>query len=51
MMGNAGRRAILSAVVILNGVVAFAQTPFQFPTANHSLYQVGEELKDRKSVV
>ncbi|MDD5140796.1 MAG: M23 family metallopeptidase [Verrucomicrobiales bacterium] len=23
----------------------FAQTPFQFPTANHSLYQVGDELK------
>ena len=23
----------------------FAQTPFQFPTANHALYQPGEELK------
>jgi murein DD-endopeptidase MepM/ murein hydrolase activator NlpD len=26
-------------------VTAFAQTPFQFPTANHALYEPGQELK------
>ena len=46
MIGTPGRRAILSATAILFcGAPLLAQTPFQFPTANHSLYQIGEELK------
>jgi len=46
MTGTARRRAILSAAAIFFcGARMFAQTPFQFPTANHSLYQVGDELK------
>jgi peptidoglycan LD-endopeptidase LytH len=40
------RRAISSAAVILfSSASLFAQSPFQFPTANHALYQPGNELK------
>jgi len=31
--------------ILLSGTPCFAQSPFQFPTANHTLYQPGEELK------
>lgn len=45
MIGTAVRRAILSGAILFASARVFAQTPFQFPTANHSLYQVGDELK------
>jgi murein DD-endopeptidase MepM/ murein hydrolase activator NlpD len=32
-------------VAALAAVAASAQTPFQFPTANHALYEPGQELK------
>jgi len=38
------RRAALAAMVF-SGATSFAQTPFQFPTANHALYEPGQELK------
>ena len=40
-------RAIFSAVALSLGLGAslFAQSPFQFPTANHALYEMGDELK------
>src|ERR1041385_8567996 len=37
-------RAICFAAFFFNAIT-FAQSPFQFPTANHSLYEVGNELK------
>ena len=33
------------AVAALGVLAAAAQTPFQFPTANHALYEPGQELK------
>jgi murein DD-endopeptidase MepM/ murein hydrolase activator NlpD len=47
MIFPAVRRAIfLAAVSILfSGAKMSAQTPFQFPTANHALYEIGGELK------
>ena len=41
------RRAIFAAVVLPLGLGASlpAQEPFQFPTANHALYEIGGELK------
>lgn len=39
-----GRRCFLPALLFFAGSV-FAQSPFQFPTANHYLYQPGAELK------
>jgi murein DD-endopeptidase MepM/ murein hydrolase activator NlpD len=47
MICSAGRRAILLIVVSISVFRAdvFAQSPFQFPTANHALYEVGNELK------
>src|SRR5208282_4631962 len=40
-------RAIFSAVALSLGLGAslFAHQPFQFPTANHALYEIGDELK------
>ena len=40
-------RAVLSTVALSLGFGAglFAQQPFQFPTANHALYEMGDELK------
>ncbi len=35
----------LLAVIGLSALQLNAQTPFQFPTANHALYDVGNELK------
>ncbi|HTB84282.1 MAG TPA: M23 family metallopeptidase [Candidatus Sulfotelmatobacter sp.] len=35
----------LFAVSVFCGLNSFAQTPFQFPTANHALYEVGHELQ------
>jgi len=35
----------LFAATLLACTSLFGQTPFQFPTANHALYQPGEELK------
>jgi hypothetical protein len=37
-------RAICFATLFCS-VKLFAQSPFQFPTANHSLYEIGNELK------
>jgi murein DD-endopeptidase MepM/ murein hydrolase activator NlpD len=45
MTGSAVRRVIFSAAILISGAPLFAQTPFQFPTANHALYQPGGELK------
>ena len=40
------RKLILSgALTLLGGANLPAQSPFQFPTANHALYQPGAELK------
>lgn len=33
------------AVMVLFTTAASAQSPFQFPTANHALYEAGQELK------
>jgi peptidoglycan LD-endopeptidase LytH len=38
-------RCIVLAAFTLWGAPLFAQTPFQFPTANHALYEPGQELK------
>jgi murein DD-endopeptidase MepM/ murein hydrolase activator NlpD len=42
-----GRHTVLFTGVLfwIFGANLFAQTPFQFPTANHALYQPGDELK------
>jgi peptidoglycan LD-endopeptidase LytH len=41
-----GRLILFSAAAFLfSGAKLFAQTPFQFPTANHALYTPGAELK------
>jgi peptidoglycan LD-endopeptidase LytH len=45
MIFLAGRRAILSASAFFFCANLFAQSPFQFPTANHALYEIGNELK------
>ncbi len=47
MIFPAGRRAIFFAVALLLAVGAHlpAQQPFQLPTANHALYEIGNELK------
>src|SRR5476651_53117 len=45
MIFLAGRRAILSASAFFFCARIFAQSPFQFPTANHALYEIGNELK------
>src|SRR5882757_361495 len=46
MIGSTGLRVALPALVLfVCCAVSRAQTPFQFPTANHSLYQAGDELK------
>jgi murein DD-endopeptidase MepM/ murein hydrolase activator NlpD len=36
---------VVSLSAVLSVAVAPAQTPFQFPTANHALYEAGSELK------
>ena len=38
-------RSLALAAVWLVGANLFAQQPFQFPTANHALYESGNELK------
>ena len=38
-------RGALPALLLLSAETIFAQIPFQFPTANHALYQPGAELK------
>jgi murein DD-endopeptidase MepM/ murein hydrolase activator NlpD len=45
MTGSAVCRAILSTFILTSCVRVLAQSPFQFPTANHALYQPGSELK------
>ena len=47
MIFSAVDRAIFSAVALSLGFGAslFAQQPFQFPTANHAMYEIGNELK------
>ena len=46
MMFPAVSRAVLCAAIILfSNADLFVQSPFQFPTANHALYQPGGELK------
>jgi len=38
-------RRLALAVILLSGVKLAAQSPFQFPTANHALYEPGQELQ------
>jgi murein DD-endopeptidase MepM/ murein hydrolase activator NlpD len=38
-------RRLLLALLFFHGASLFAQEPFQFPTANHYLYERGSELK------
>jgi murein DD-endopeptidase MepM/ murein hydrolase activator NlpD len=38
-------RSSILAAVLISGASLFAQSPFQFPTANHALYTPGDELK------
>jgi murein DD-endopeptidase MepM/ murein hydrolase activator NlpD len=38
-------RLFFLAVILFPGTTLPAQSPFQFPTANHALYQAGQELK------
>jgi peptidoglycan LD-endopeptidase LytH len=38
-------RSLIFAAVFISGAKSFAQSPFQFPTANHALYTPGDELK------
>jgi len=46
MIFSVVRRSILfAAVLLIFRANLFAQEPFQFPTANHSLYEIGNELK------
>jgi murein DD-endopeptidase MepM/ murein hydrolase activator NlpD len=47
MMFSAVRRKtfFFSALLVFSSARLLAQTPFQFPTANHALYTPGEELK------
>ncbi|MGD1088338.1 MAG: M23 family metallopeptidase [Verrucomicrobiota bacterium] len=47
MIPSAIRHAILllATPVLFFCVSLFAQSPFQFPTANHALYEPGDELK------
>jgi murein DD-endopeptidase MepM/ murein hydrolase activator NlpD len=47
MIFPAVRRAIFFAAVsiLFPGAELSAQSPFQFPTANHALYEIGDELK------
>jgi murein DD-endopeptidase MepM/ murein hydrolase activator NlpD len=47
MIFSAVRRAVFltTTFVFVSRVNLFAQSPFQFPTANHFLYQPGSELK------
>ncbi len=44
MISKRLRRPLFAALLLI-GAPLFAQTPFQFPTANHALYDVGGELK------
>jgi murein DD-endopeptidase MepM/ murein hydrolase activator NlpD len=39
------RRLVVLTGSLLFGISLSAQTPFQFPTANHALYDVGSDLK------
>jgi peptidoglycan LD-endopeptidase LytH len=39
------RRFFALAATVVSAVAACAQSPFQFPTANHALYEPGQELK------
>jgi murein DD-endopeptidase MepM/ murein hydrolase activator NlpD len=46
MIPSVVRRAILLfALVLFFCANLFAQSPFQFPTANHALFEPGNELK------
>ena len=45
MMFSVFRRGISCAAILFSGASLFAQAPFQFPTANHALYEPGGELK------
>jgi murein DD-endopeptidase MepM/ murein hydrolase activator NlpD len=44
-MTHRSRRALLFAAICGFVTTLFAQAPFQFPTANHTLYEPGAELK------
>jgi murein DD-endopeptidase MepM/ murein hydrolase activator NlpD len=39
------RTLVTLAVAVFSTVAVIAQSPFQFPTANHALYEAGQELK------
>ena len=44
-MKFSGVRLLALAGIIFSGFHSPAQSPFQFPTANHTLFDVGQELK------
>ncbi|HEY4414763.1 MAG TPA: hypothetical protein VGO57_03640, partial [Verrucomicrobiae bacterium] len=44
MIRSLFHHAVLAAG-LFSGVTLLAQTPFRFPTANHALYEPGQELK------
>jgi murein DD-endopeptidase MepM/ murein hydrolase activator NlpD len=46
MFSPVGRAIFFTGGLFLGwGAAVFAQAPFQFPTANHALYVIGDELK------
>jgi murein DD-endopeptidase MepM/ murein hydrolase activator NlpD len=45
MISSAARRDALFFAGLFFCASIFAQSPFQFPTANHALYEIGNELK------
>jgi murein DD-endopeptidase MepM/ murein hydrolase activator NlpD len=45
MISSAARRVVLFFAGLFFCANLFAQSPFQFPTANHALYEIGNELK------
>lgn len=45
MIRSVVRRVLFAGILFVSAASIFAQSPFQFPTANHALYQAGDELK------
>ncbi|HEX4350582.1 MAG TPA: M23 family metallopeptidase, partial [Verrucomicrobiae bacterium] len=39
------RLFVTLAIAVFSALTTLAQSPFQFPTANHALYEPGQELK------
>ncbi|MDR3460176.1 MAG: M23 family metallopeptidase [Verrucomicrobiae bacterium] len=45
MLPHPSRRLFAALLLLASSASLFAQSPFQFPTANHALYEPGQELK------